>query len=812
MKYIVIGGVAGGATVAARLRRMDEQAEIILLERGAYVSYANCGLPYYIGGEISERDHLFVQTVKGFQDRFGVDIRVRQEAVEILRAQKAVRIKNLETAEEYTETYDKLVLSPGAAPIRPNLEGIDLPHIFTLRNVPDTDAIKNYIVANRPRRAVVVGGGFIGLEMAENLHRQGLEVHVVEMGRQVMAPIDYSMASIVHHHMVEQGIRLHLESGVTQFARSAAGALDVVLSGGQRIETDLVILSIGVRPETTLAKGCGLEIGALGGISVNEYMQTSDPDIYALGDAVEVINGVTGKPALIPLAGPANKQGRIVADNIVFGNVSTYAGSIGTSIAKVFDLTVAAAGANSKLLDREKIPYLSSFTHSQSHAGYYPGAVSMSVKILFSPDNGRLLGAQIVGFDGVDKRIEMLAQIIQNHGTVTDLMELEHAYAPPYSSAKDPVNMAGFVADNILRKRVETILWSDVASLPADVVKIDVRTPAEYELGTIPGFVNIPVDNLRDRLQELPKDRPIVVTCAIGLRGYLAYRILKQHGFTNVRNLSGGYKTWSAATAPLKQPEAPCSSCCGDEPCATKNIVEVNACGLMCPGPILKLKSTYEKLDEDAVLCITATDQAFAKDVKSWCKMTGADLVSLDKQGGQVKAMVRKQQPQAQEAPVQKTGAENKTIVVFSDDLDKALASFVIANGAASTGKKVSMFFTFWGLNIIKKTQKPAVEKDIWGRMFSWMLPADSRGLKLSQMNMMGIGSKMMRFLMKKKKIDSLESLIAQAREQGVEFIACTMSMDVMGVKKEELLDDVTLGGVATYLERTEDANLNLFI
>ena len=811
MKYIVIGGVAGGATVAARLRRMDEQAEIILLERGAYVSYANCGLPYYIGGEISERDHLFVQTVKGFQDRFAIDIRVRQEAVEILREQKAVRIKNLETGAEYTESYDKLVLSPGAAPIRPNLEGINLPNIFTLRNVPDTDAIKNYITANRPRRAVVVGGGFIGLEMAENLHRQGLEVHVVEMGRQVMAPIDYSMASIVHHHMVEQGIHLHLERGVTRFASSASGALEVVLSDEQKIETDMVILSIGVRPETTLAKDSGLAIGALGGISVNEYMQTSDPDIYALGDAVEVVHGVTGKPALIPLAGPANKQGRIVADNIVYGNVSVYSGTIGTSIAQVFDLTVAAAGANSKLLDREKIPYLSSFTHSQSHAGYYPGALSMSVKILFSPENGRLLGAQIVGFDGVDKRIEMLAQVIQNQGTVADLMELEHAYAPPYSSAKDPVNMAGFVADNILKKRVETILWSDVASLPADAVKIDVRTPAEYELGTISGFVNIPVDELRGRLAELPKDRLIVVTCAIGLRGYLAYRILKQHGFTNVKNLSGGYKTWSAATMPVGQPDASCDSCCGDEPCSTKNIVEVNACGLMCPGPIMKLKSTYEQLDNDAMLCITATDQAFAKDVKSWCKMTGADLVSLDKQAGQVKALVRKQQPKAC-APVQQGGVENKTIVVFSDDLDKALASFVIANGAASTGKKVSMFFTFWGLNIIKKSQKPAVEKDIWGRMFSWMLPSDSKALKLSQMNMMGIGSKMMRFLMKKKKIDSLESLIAQAREQGVEFIACTMSMDVMGVKKEELLDDVTLGGVATYLERTEEANLNLFI
>lgn len=818
MKYLIIGGVAGGATVAARLRRMDEQAEIILLERGSYVSYANCGLPYYIGGEIPERDYLFVQTVKGFVDRFAIDIRVNQEVVSVMRDEKAVRIKNLKTGEEYVESYDKLVLSPGAAPVRPPLEGIDLPHIFTLRNVPDTDAIKNYVAAKSPKRAVVVGGGFIGLEMAENLHRQGLQVHVVEMGRQVMAPIDFSMASMVHHHLAEQGVRLHLERGVTRFAQSAEGSLQVFLSDDSQIDADMVILSIGVRPETTLAKDCGLQIGALGGISVNEYMQTSDPDIYALGDAVEVLHGVTGKPALIPLAGPANKQGRIVADNIVFGNVFSYSGSIGTSIAKVFDLTVAAAGANSKLLDREQIPYLSSFTHAQSHAGYYPGAVSMSLKILFSPKDGRLLGAQIVGFDGVDKRIEMLAQIIQNKGTVADLMELEHAYAPPYSSAKDPVNMAGFVADNILRKRVETILWSDVASLPEETLKIDVRTAAEYELGSIPGFVNIPVDDLRSRLKDLRKDQPIVVTCAVGLRGYLAYRILKQHGFTNVKNLSGGYKTWCAAAVPVDEADHVCGGCCSDNKdckedgsCAPSEVVEVNACGLMCPGPIMKLKNSYEQLAEDAVLRITATDQAFAKDVRSWCRMTGADLVSLDKQSGQVQAVVRKQSSKTQAEKTQPV-AENKTIVVFSDDLDKALASFVIANGAAAAGKKVSLFFTFWGLNIIKKQQKPAVEKDVWGRMFSWMLPSDSRGLKLSQMNMMGIGSKMMRYLMNKKKIDSLESLISQARSQGVEFIACTMSMDVMGVKEDELLDDVTLGGVATYLERTEESNLNLFI
>ena len=445
MKYLIIGGVAGGATVAARLRRMDESATVVLFERGKYVSYANCGLPYYIGGTISDREKLFVQTVKGFTDRFRIDIRTEQEVIAIHPEKKQVEVRRLSTGEVYTENYDKLVLSPGAEPLRPRIEGIDHKKIFTLRNVPDTDTIKNYLVRENPRRAVVVGGGFIGLEMAENLHEAGVHVDVVEMANQVMAPLDFSMAAIVHQHLTDKGIGLFLEDGVTRF-EDTNGKVTVHLRSGKQIEADMVLLSIGVRPETKLAKEAGLEIGSLGGIAVDAYMQTSDTDIYALGDAVEVQHPVTGKPALIPLAGPANKQGRIVADNIVFGNKETYQGTMGTSIAKIFDLTVATAGANAKLLKRENIAYLSSYTHSASHAGYYPGAVPLSVKILFAPTDGRLLGAQAVGFDGVDKRIEMLAQVIQRKGTVADLIALEHAYAPPYSSAKDPVNMSGFVA------------------------------------------------------------------------------------------------------------------------------------------------------------------------------------------------------------------------------------------------------------------------------------------------------------------------------------------------------------------------------
>lgn len=812
MNYLIIGGVAGGATVAARLRRMDEKANIVLFERGKYVSYANCGLPYYIGDTINNREKLFVQTVKGFTDRFRIDIRTEQEVTAIRPDKKEVEVKNLSTGEIYTETYDKLVLSPGAEPLRPGIEGIGSKKIFTLRNVPDTDTIKNYINIEKPKRAIVVGGGFIGLEMAENLHDLGIQVDVVEMANQVMAPLDFSMAAIVHQQLTDKGVGLHLEDGVSRFEEKDGG-VTVHLRSGKQIATDMVLLSIGVRPETKLAKEAGLAIGERGGIAVNDYMQTSDADIYALGDATEVKNLVTGQPSLIPLAGPANKQGRIVADNIIFGNKKKYAGSIGTSIAKVFDLTVAATGANAKLLQRNNIPYTSSYTHGASNAGYYPGAVPMSIKILFDPENGKLLGAQIVGFNGVDKRIEMLEQVIQRGGTVYDLTELEHAYAPPYSSAKDPVNMAGFVAENILKGKSKIIQWRELAELPADTIRIDVRTRDEHKLGSIPGFINIPVDELREHLDELPKDKLIVVSCAVGLRGYLAYRILVQNGFKNVRNLSGGYKTWSVATAPVKE-VAPCnpgSSEGANCECSAIPTLKVDACGLMCPGPVMQLKKNYETLKTGEQLQITATDQAFGKDVASWCKVTGAELVALENKNGVVAATIRKQEKTAPHASVQNK-ADNKTLIVFSDDLDKALASFVIANGAASTGKKVTMFFTFWGLNVIKKQQKPAVSKDIFGKMFGWMLPAHSGKLKLSKMNMGGAGSWMMRLIMKQKRIDSLESLIQQAVDNGVEMIACTMSMDVMGVQKEELMDNVTLGGVASYLERAEEANVNLFI
>ncbi|MDR2118680.1 MAG: FAD-dependent oxidoreductase [Tannerellaceae bacterium] len=552
MKILIVGGVAGGATAAARMRRMDENAEIILFERGDYISYANCGLPYYIGGTIDGREELLLQTPEGMNRRYAVDVRTGSEAVALNPEEKTLTVRTLASGETYTEHFDKLLLSTGAEPLRPPIAGIRHPHIFTLRNIPDTDALKTFVRQQRPASAVIVGGGFIGLEMSENLHQAGVEVHLVEMADQVMAPLDYSMAAIVHQHLRQKGVHLWLGEKVKEFAplASSAGKLAVQMDSGRTLETDLVILSIGVRPETKLAQASGLETGKLGGIAVNAFMQTSHPDIYAIGDAVEVFNPATDSPAMIPLAGPANKQARIAADNILQGNSRAYGGSIGVSVAKVFDLTVASAGAPAKLLKRLGVNCISSYTHGLSHAGYYPGAQPLSVKIIFSPADGQLFGVQIAGYGGVDKRIEMCSQIIRRKGTVCDLAELEQAYAPPYSSAKDPVNTAGFVAENILTGKVKIAHWRDIRTLNFEKdFLLDVRTVEENKQNRIEGSHLIPVDELRSRLGEIPRHKRIIVYCAVGLRGYIASRILMQHGFREVYNLSGGITTYTYAAS-----------------------------------------------------------------------------------------------------------------------------------------------------------------------------------------------------------------------------------------------------------------------
>lgn len=548
MKILIVGGVAGGATAAARIRRNSEEAEIIMFEKGEYISYANCGLPYYIGGVIADRDNLFVQTPESFGRRFNVDVRTCSEVLKVDPARKKVTVRTSD-GRTYDEGYDRLLLSPGASAVVPPLKGIDSPRVFTLRNVYDTDRIKKFIANGNVRRAVIVGAGFIGLEMAENLRHAGMEVDVVEMSDQVMGPLDYSMAALVHGHLQQHGVGLYLERAVESFEDTADG-IKVHLNTGESIEAQMVLLSIGVRPETSLAAGAGLAIGEARGIKVDRYLRTSDPYIYAVGDAVEFPHPLTGKPWLNFLAGPANRQARIVADNMVFGDKVLYEGSIGTSVAKVFDLTVASTGLPAKRLKQMNIPYLSATVHPGSNAGYYPGSAQISIKITFSPSDGRLLGAQIVGRAGVDKRVDEFAAVIKHGGTVYDLTMTEHAYAPPFSSAKDPAAIAGYVAGNILSGKMVPIYWRELKDIdPGSIALIDVRTAGEYRFDNIPGSVNIPVDDIRERLSEIPTDRPVVLYCGVGLRGYLASNILRQNGFKDVRNLVGGIRTYRAAVS-----------------------------------------------------------------------------------------------------------------------------------------------------------------------------------------------------------------------------------------------------------------------
>lgn len=555
MKTLIIGGVAGGASAAARLRRLDESAEIIVLERGDFVSFANCGLPYYIGGKITERENLTLQTPESFKARFNIDVRVKNEALKINADAKTVTVKNLETDAVYEESYDYLILSPGAEPVKPNISGIDSDFVFTLRNIPDTIKIKQYIEKAKPESAVVVGGGYIGVEMAENLKEAELDVSVVELADHLIAPLDFDMAADVHRYIKNKGINLYLNNGVKAIESCA-----VILQNG-RINADMVIMSVGVRPETVLAKECGIKVNNRGSIIVNRNMKTNIPDIYAVGDAVEVEDFITKKPAFIPLAGPANKQGRIAADNIS-GLCSEYKGTQGSAVLKLFDMTVATTGINEKIAQTSGIDYDKTYIYAGSHASYYPGAVNMSIKALWDKKTLKILGAQIVGFDGVDKRMDVLATSIRFGAKITDLAELELCYAPPFGSAKDPVNMLGFVGENIVSGRIKQFFWNDVEKLPRDgsVTLLDVRTAAEVQCGKIDGFINIPLDSLREHISEIPKDKPVYVHCHSGLRSYIACCMLQGNGY-ECFNLAGGWRLYESAINEKTVPEYICTEC-----------------------------------------------------------------------------------------------------------------------------------------------------------------------------------------------------------------------------------------------------------
>lgn len=819
-KILIVGGVAGGASAAARLRRLDENAEIIMFERDEYISFANCGLPYYIGGTIKERQKLLVQTPEGMHNRFNIDVRINSEVIGIDIKEKKVKVKSKDNG-IYDESYDYLVLSPGAKAIRPNIDGINTDKILTLRNIPDTDKIKTLIDKNGVKSAVVIGGGYVGVEMAENLKERGLNVTLVEAAPHILAPFDSDMAVMAEKELEDNGTALILNDGVEAF-KDSENNIEVILKSGTKITADLVILSIGVAPDTNFIKDSGIKLGIKGHILVNDKMQTNIENVYAVGDAVETVDFVSHKNTAIPLAGPANKQGRIAADNIA-GLNSAYKGTQGTAIIKIFGLTAASTGNNERTLKRLDIPYKVIYVHPASHASYYPDALPMTLKLIFN-DQGRILGAQAIGYDGVDKRIDVIATAMRLNGSVSDLTELELCYAPPFSSAKDPVNMAGFVAENVLSGKMDIITPEEFLTYDKQNCTIlDVRSEIEFGNGHVDGAINIPVDNLRERLNELDKSKEIIEYCQVGLRGYVASRILTQHGY-KVKNVTGGYKNMSILNyIPKKYKQSASAVYAQDTQSAkseaaldsTKYDKVLDACGLCCPGPLMQIKSSIDDLKNGQILKVTASDPGFYEDIKAWCKRTNNNLINLNKDKSTITAVIRKNnaEPQTQNyadnAPSVK---DNKTLVVFSGDLDKAIASFIIANGAASMGKKVTMFFTFWGLNILRKSEKTSVKKGFMDSMFGFMMPRGSRRLKLSKMNMMGVGAKMIRKVMKNKNVTSLEDLIKAAIDNGIELVACQMSMDVMGISKEELIDGVKIGGVGYYLGEAEDSNVNLFI
>lgn len=676
------------------------------------------------------------------------------------------------------------------------------------------DQIKNYIERNKVKEATIVGGGFIGLEMMENLIDLGIQVNLVEMSSQVMPNIDFELAQILHSQINLHGVNLILNDGLKAFSKQGN---ELILTSGKTLTTDLTILSIGVTPESSLAKEAGIDIGLRGAIKVSKKLETNYPYIYAIGDVIEVTDFVNQQQTIIPLAWPANRQGRLVAD-IINGFDVAYPGTQGTSVAKVFELTAASTGNSENTLKRLGIDYKSIHIHPNSHASYYPNASPIALKLLFTPD-GKILGAQAVGTDGVEKRIDVISTAMKFGAKADQLASIELAYAPPYSNAKDPVNMLGYTADNLLNQKIETFDWQEIpALLEKNAYLLDVREEFELVTGELPNSHVIPLAKLRSRIDEIPKDQTIYVYCQVGLRGYNAARILMQRGYS-VKNLDGGFKTYKQATYRLSTPNTNITSNQNSDidSVDSSKLISIDACGLQCPGPILKVKETIDRMKNGETLEIQASDFGFITDIEAWCKNTGNTLIGNQLIGSKVVAKITKGTVAAHETKTHSLPSEGilhetkngATMVVFSGDLDKALASMIIASGAAAMGKEVTIFFTFWGLSILKKQK---VKKRGLAKMFDIMLPNSAKNLPISKMNMMSIGSKMMQNVMKQKNVDSLEVMIEKANNLGVKFIACTMSMDIMGIDRSELFDFVEYGGVATYLGDSEHSNLNLFI
>ena len=807
-KVLIVGGVAGGASTATRLRRLDENLEIIIFEKGEHVSFANCGLPYHIGEVIENRESLLVQTPESLKARFNLDVRVNSEVIEVNGEDKKVKVKT-KNGEEYEENFDFLVLSPGAKSLFPPIKGIERNKIFTLRNINDMDKIKAEIKNSNIKKATVVGGGYVGVETAENLKHLGIDTTLIEAAPHILGSFDSEISNILEFELVNNGLKLMTSEKVVEF-QEAENEIIIKLESGKTVTTDIVILSIGVSPDTKFLQNSGINLGEKGHILVNENLETNLKGVYALGDSILVKNYLTNQDVAIPLAGPANRQGRIVAGNIV-GRNEKYKGSLGTAIVKIFELTAASTGLNERTLKQLNIPYEKIYLHPNNHAAYYPGASPISIKALYNKENKKILGAQALGVSGVDKFIDVIATSIKFKATIDDLSELELAYAPPFLSAKSPANMLGFIGQNIEDGLLEQVFMEDLKNYnEKENIILDVREELELIGGKFDNSIYIPLSELRKRYNELPKDKEIWTYCAVGLRGYIASRFLSQKGY-KVKNLAGGIKSREKVILKAKEEEninKESNSNIGKE----EDYLDLS--GLSCPGPLVKIKEKIDKLQENEELKVKVSDPGFYNDIQAWSKVTKNPLLSLDKKDGLTYATLQK----GKTSKVIEKNHENMiiedksnmTMVVFSGDLDKAIAAFIIANGALTMGKKVTMFFTFWGLSILKK--KNLSKKNFIEKMFAMMLPKNSKDLPVSKMNFFGIGAKMIRSIMRKKNIMSLEELIKKAIDSGVNITACTMSMDVMGINKEELIDGINYGGVGQYLGEAEKSNNNLFI
>ena len=807
-KVLIVGGVAGGASTATRLRRLDENLEIIIFEKGEYVSFANCGLPYHIGEVIENRESLLVQTPESLKARFNLDVRVKSEVIGVNGEDKKLKVKT-KNGEEYEENFDFLVLSPGAKPLFPSIKGIESNKIFTLRNINDIDKIKAEIKNSNIKKATVVGGGYVGVETAENLKYLGIDTTLIEAAPHILATFDTEISNVLEFELVNNGLKLMTSEKVVEF-QEAKNEIIINLESGKTVTTDIVILSIGVSPDTKFLQNSGINLGEKGHILVNENLETNLKGVYALGDSILVKNYLTNQDVTIPLAGPANRQGRIVAGNIV-GRNEKYKGSLGTAIIKIFELTAASTGLNERTLKQLNIPYEKIYLHPNNHAAYYPGASPISIKALYNKENKQILGVQALGISGVDKFIDVIATSIKFKATIDDLSELELAYAPPFLSAKSPANMLGFIGQNIEDGLLEQVFMEDLKNYnEKENIILDVREELELIGGKFNNSINIPLSELRKRYNELPKDKEIWTYCAVGLRGYIASRFLSQKGY-KVKNLAGGIKSREKVILKAKEEENLNKE-------SNSNIRKeedyLDLSGLSCPGPLVKIKEKIDKLQESKKLKVKVSDPGFYNDIQAWSKVTKNSLLSLDKKDGLTYATLQKGQASKVVVKEQENviieDNSNMTMVVFSGDLDKAIAAFIIANGALTMGKKVTMFFTFWGLSILKK--KNLSKKNFIEKMFAVMLPKNSKDLPVSKMNFFGIGAKMIRSVMKKKNIMSLEELIKKAIDSGVNITACTMSMDVMGISKDELIAEINYGGVGQYLGEAEKSNNNLFI